>query len=579
MKPDSAPTLESPLVGFSAPRRRRQRIARQEWEVQHARLQQLYVDEDKSLQETRTILAQNHGFQATARQYKDKFKEWGFEKNIKASDMKIMLAKAEKRKVAEDKNTRFRVRGRDFEDENYYTPLAGQPPTPEAARNMENIIPLSPRPAHSVHDIGLASPILAIEDNVRSTAQHTLDAGTQTVAALDLLRLDWKGKDKKALDNVHDEAFGHAMRDEIDEAEVLFHQALCGYQCLLGPSSEEALRTLHHLGCIHTRQGRWMDAVSRFEQSIAGYIELHGQIHNDTLHTLAALANVYDEQKKFEDCEVLLSRVVAGYEELVGPHDHETLRQFLYLRAIDGYQMLDDLEGMAKSQGSLGVTLLEQELLEETEPFVLHAIALYEQLSRPDSGEYMDFLNSLQIKYLKHGRIDKLEPLLDKILNGLYKSLEPGRERASQGLNAGIMLAGTYSRLERYKVAQTLFLRVQPAQEALFGPTHGPTIAGLEEFGLHYQRQGKWKDAESCLMRAITAHGAVECERGSGCRSSVSLAREALGEVRTEMDWEENSQRSTLVTGAAEDSEMDWFASSDNELRLPPFIPDTDGIS
>ena len=48
------------------------------------------------------------------RQYKNKLKEWGFEKNIKVPIMRLMLAKAEKRKYEEDKETRFRYKGRDI---------------------------------------------------------------------------------------------------------------------------------------------------------------------------------------------------------------------------------------------------------------------------------------------------------------------------------------------------------------------------------------------------------------------------------------------------------------------------------
>jgi len=48
------------------------------------------------------------------RQYKNKLKEWDFEKYIKASVMTALLAKAGKRKFEEDKDTRFRYKGQDI---------------------------------------------------------------------------------------------------------------------------------------------------------------------------------------------------------------------------------------------------------------------------------------------------------------------------------------------------------------------------------------------------------------------------------------------------------------------------------
>lgn len=44
------------------------------------------------------------------RQYKVKIKEWQLEKNIKASDMKILLAKRNQRKQEKDARTVFLIR-------------------------------------------------------------------------------------------------------------------------------------------------------------------------------------------------------------------------------------------------------------------------------------------------------------------------------------------------------------------------------------------------------------------------------------------------------------------------------------
>jgi hypothetical protein len=95
-------------------RHAKNRHSPEEW-VQHKELiERLYLNEDKTVEETMQILKDQEGFVAGERKFKMQLKEWGFDKNIKSSVMQVMLAKATKRKFEEDKDTRFRYKGRDI---------------------------------------------------------------------------------------------------------------------------------------------------------------------------------------------------------------------------------------------------------------------------------------------------------------------------------------------------------------------------------------------------------------------------------------------------------------------------------
>ena len=59
-------------------------------------------------------LKDEKNFVVGERKFKMQLKEWGFDKNIKSSIMQLMLAKATKRKFEEDKDTKFRYKGRDI---------------------------------------------------------------------------------------------------------------------------------------------------------------------------------------------------------------------------------------------------------------------------------------------------------------------------------------------------------------------------------------------------------------------------------------------------------------------------------
>ncbi|MCJ1306284.1 hypothetical protein MMC08_009104 [Hypocenomyce scalaris] len=62
-------------------------------------------------------MEREYGFYANERAYKDRLKQWKFEKNLKASDMKILVAKAYKRAREDNKGTKFRFRGREMDRE------------------------------------------------------------------------------------------------------------------------------------------------------------------------------------------------------------------------------------------------------------------------------------------------------------------------------------------------------------------------------------------------------------------------------------------------------------------------------
>ncbi|KUJ12354.1 uncharacterized protein LY89DRAFT_738142 [Mollisia scopiformis] len=77
------------------------------WEVNKNEIRFMYMDQDKNLTAVMTHIESVHGFFASARKWKMKLKEWGFEKNIPAKEIGIMAKIAEKRKREEGKETSF----------------------------------------------------------------------------------------------------------------------------------------------------------------------------------------------------------------------------------------------------------------------------------------------------------------------------------------------------------------------------------------------------------------------------------------------------------------------------------------
>ncbi|MCJ1397413.1 hypothetical protein MMC11_000606 [Xylographa trunciseda] len=93
-------------------RKARHRIRASEWDQKRELIAVLYIDQEKTLAETRQTLLEDYGFYASEKAYKDKLKEWKMVKNLKLRQVKFMLKMAKKRKEEEGKETVFSYNGR-----------------------------------------------------------------------------------------------------------------------------------------------------------------------------------------------------------------------------------------------------------------------------------------------------------------------------------------------------------------------------------------------------------------------------------------------------------------------------------
>ncbi|KAF8851558.1 hypothetical protein BDZ45DRAFT_144454 [Acephala macrosclerotiorum] len=81
------------------------------WDSLKDEIKRMYMVENATLAQTMLLVHQLYGFQASERKWKSKLKEWGFDKNLTMAEMKIAVAKAEKRYTEDGKDTVFFHRG------------------------------------------------------------------------------------------------------------------------------------------------------------------------------------------------------------------------------------------------------------------------------------------------------------------------------------------------------------------------------------------------------------------------------------------------------------------------------------
>ncbi|PBP22199.1 hypothetical protein BUE80_DR006984 [Diplocarpon rosae] len=77
------------------------------WNFHKEEIRKIYLQEDRTLQVTMRIIEEKYGFKASPRKWKMKLKEWNFEKYFPSAIMSFAVAKREKRKNDEGKETIF----------------------------------------------------------------------------------------------------------------------------------------------------------------------------------------------------------------------------------------------------------------------------------------------------------------------------------------------------------------------------------------------------------------------------------------------------------------------------------------
>jgi hypothetical protein len=86
-----------------------------DWEDMRPNIARLY--DSGTLESVIRSMREEYGFEATPKQYKDRIRKWGLNKNIQQDEMEAMIRKRQERESESNKKTAFRIRGRPVDEE------------------------------------------------------------------------------------------------------------------------------------------------------------------------------------------------------------------------------------------------------------------------------------------------------------------------------------------------------------------------------------------------------------------------------------------------------------------------------
>ncbi|KAK8085197.1 hypothetical protein PG997_006468 [Apiospora hydei] len=90
--------LDVGITQGAVPKPRQKGPTASDWNRQKPKIRELYFEENHTLEKTRTVMSDDHSFDASINLYKQKFQEWGWQKNLPQSWTPKMVRLAEERR-------------------------------------------------------------------------------------------------------------------------------------------------------------------------------------------------------------------------------------------------------------------------------------------------------------------------------------------------------------------------------------------------------------------------------------------------------------------------------------------------
>ncbi|KAH8694492.1 hypothetical protein BGZ61DRAFT_588458 [Ilyonectria robusta] len=529
-------------VNASPDRPRRAKYENLDWERHEAVLRSLYIDKNKSLADTMKIMEQQHSFNASQKLYKEKFKEWGWQKNLPVKYAQFMTEKAKKRMREDEKETIFMYGGQSWTKERAEKSASRAKKTRREEDDMdidtpEGVSYKTPKDlVVSPNDLAGSSAIPNIDrspEQGRSRSEDVVETESPDSGSLDqtfskvaanfedTLPLRWNGLSRGDLIAMWDSGKAFSERNDWKNAEKMFLQATQGHRHILGSTHEDTVKAAYVLANLYAESDRMVDADKIIEDVTHDLISKLGHGHKRTQQHIRHAVELLNGWHREEDALGFLA------------HSKELLQTTRKSRRPTVQRLTEDDPEPALPGGSLPMTVSDvTELVSEDAStanldFGLgfsrsHVVAkdpaveglllqILRQCQLNPSGlaiQHLKAQSELLSLYEKLGIIDERPDAFNhsEILFREIWNTQPWDEdeiRSFEVLEAGLQLAATMFKCAYEAEAKTMFKAAEAKSKEQFGNDDERTIWTLISTGLVYQTYASWDVAEPCFESAF----------------------------------------------------------------------------
>ncbi|KPM45639.1 hypothetical protein AK830_g910 [Neonectria ditissima] len=300
-QPPPAPVASTVAQAVPTGPKRRSRYRQLNWNRQKARLKTVYLDENKSLAETMQIMKNEYSFDASVKLYKEKFKQWGWSKNLPVPIAEFIVGKAKERRRNRGEETVFTYGGRQWDQARAEHTLSRTTKPRLQSEHLDVKTPegvLYNAPTPQVIILSSAGDSSATSGDDESEAQtdkaSIIEIASDSEADNETtLPLSWNGYTRTQLLSMRQEGSDLVQRGNPEAARELLNEALEGFTHLQGVTNEETKKIAYELADLYVQLGSHREADLVLEQITQSHIEKLGvkdkKTQQHVLHTVELL--------------------------------------------------------------------------------------------------------------------------------------------------------------------------------------------------------------------------------------------------------------------------------------------------
>jgi len=160
----------------------------------------------------------------------------------------------------------------------------------------------------------------------------------------------------------------------------------------------------------------------------------------------------------------------------------------------------------ARLMDTIGTVYMKLGLYEDSEPLLLRALELREELLENEDPQVAESFVSLSLLLEQQGKFGEAERMAQRGLEIRERVLEQDHPDIAESLHG---LARIYHKQAKLKEAEPLYKRALEIREKVLGPNHPDVAQSLNSLGILYYAQNQFDEAENNYKRALTIRETV----------------------------------------------------------------------
>ncbi|KAI1323680.1 hypothetical protein F5Y16DRAFT_403241 [Xylariaceae sp. FL0255] len=499
--------------------RRRLKYGHLDWESHKPDIQKLYLEEKRELEEVIKIMKTQHSFEASPKLYKDRFKIWGWQKNLPSGHAYFMAEKARKRRLEEGKSTVFTFGGQKWSEDR----VLGSAERAKRARTTLMEIDNMDTPS----EVGYETPQSEVSN---ATDSNSGSAEASRIATRNMAspRLVWNGHTRASLLNMKSEALRLIQRGEWDDAEALLLEVRVGLAHIVGAISADsnqvgyALAELYAESDRSTKVDELIEGMTRRHIEALGYKDKKTQQHvlhcvellngwNRPSDAIAFLSKCYEllNESEKQDDELCIQRRSRGNRrsksvgfQSKGPPKQSPMTVAQSINTGSDPKQIDYAIDIAKSHN--------EALDESAEALLLRTTQICERHPQRFPIQTLKARSELLKFYLKRGTAArnkaafKNSKLVFDTIFTTYLCLEDKYE-TFEVMEAALQLGADVHKGGFPLIASTMFHQVSNIATGTFNYDDERTVWINITIGLVYQKYSSWNEAKLWFETAFAA--------------------------------------------------------------------------